>query len=117
MSEKTQRFNVRKLTMTAMLGAVASVLMFISVNVPLMPSFIKLDLSELPALIASFARDVSFLSWLAYGETVGIPTASPMYLDLSVVKVAFGLEMGINVAQIFTIALSIFCYKATVHKL
>ena len=55
MSEKTQRFNVRKLTMTAMLGAVASVLMFISVNVPLMPSFIKLDLSELPALIASFA--------------------------------------------------------------
>ncbi len=69
------------------------------------------------ALIASFARDVSFLSWLAYGETVGIPTASPMYLDLSVVKVAFGLEMGINVAQIFTIALSIFCYKATVHKL
>lgn len=55
MSEKNQRFNVRKLTMTAMLGAVASVLMFISVNVPLMPSFIKLDLSELPALIASFA--------------------------------------------------------------
>ena len=46
---------VRKLTVTAMLGAVATVLMFISFNVPLMPSFIKLDLSELPALIASFA--------------------------------------------------------------
>ena len=48
-------FPVRKLTMTAMLGAVATVLMYLSFSVPLMPSFIKLDLSELPALIASFA--------------------------------------------------------------
>lgn len=38
-----------------MLGALAASLMFISFNVPLMPSFIKLDFSELPALIASFA--------------------------------------------------------------
>ena len=49
------RVTVRKLTMTAMLSAVATVLMFLSFNVPLMPSFIKLDFSELPALIASFA--------------------------------------------------------------
>ena len=54
MSTHTRKFPVRKLTVTAMLGAVATVLMFISFNVPLMPSFIKLDLSELPALIASF---------------------------------------------------------------
>ncbi len=38
-----------------MLAAVSSVLMFFSFNVPLMPSFIKMDFSELPALIASFA--------------------------------------------------------------
>lgn len=44
----------RKLVMTAMLGAIATVLMFFSVSVPLMPSFIKLDFSELPALIAAF---------------------------------------------------------------
>lgn len=44
----------RKLVVTAMLGAMASVLMFISINVPLMPNFIKLDISELPALISSF---------------------------------------------------------------
>ena len=49
------RMNVRKLTMTGMLAAVASVLMFFSFRVPLMPSFIKLDFSELPALIAAFA--------------------------------------------------------------
>ena len=50
-----KRVNVRKMTMTAMLAAVATVLMFFSFNVPLMPSFIKLDFSELPALIAAFA--------------------------------------------------------------
>lgn len=57
-SKSTTRRKVsstRKLTMTAMLAAVATVLMFFSVPVPLMPSFIKLDFSELPALIASFA--------------------------------------------------------------
>ena len=46
---------IRKIAMTGMLSAVASVLMFLSFNVPLMPSFIKLDFSELPALIASFS--------------------------------------------------------------
>ncbi len=48
-----QKFNVRRLTITAMLAAVSSVLMFLSFNVPLMPSFIKMDFSELPALFAS----------------------------------------------------------------
>ena len=54
-ARKTTAFKARNLTVTAMLGAVASVLMFVSFSVPLMPSFIKLDFSELPALLASFA--------------------------------------------------------------
>lgn len=45
---------VRRLTATAILAAVSSVLMFFSFNVPLMPSFIKLDFSELPALLAAY---------------------------------------------------------------
>ena len=52
-SEK--RVNVRNMTVTAMLSAVAFVLMFLDTAVPFMPSFIKLDLSELPALMAGFA--------------------------------------------------------------
>ena len=47
--------NIRKLTVTAMLAAMSNVLMFFSFSVPFMPSFIKMDFSELPALIASFA--------------------------------------------------------------
>ncbi|MGN1348374.1 MAG: ECF transporter S component [Acutalibacteraceae bacterium] len=46
---------IRKMTFTAMLGAVATVLMFVDFSVPFMPSFIKMDISELPALIAGFA--------------------------------------------------------------
>ena len=49
-----KRTNTRKLTSVAMLAAVSTVLMFFSFNVPLMPSFIKMDLSELPALLAAF---------------------------------------------------------------
>ena len=45
----------RKTVMTAMLAAISAILMFVDFSVPFMPAFIKLDISELPALIASFA--------------------------------------------------------------
>ena len=38
-----------------MLSAVAFILMFLDFSVPIMPSFIKMDISELPALIGAFA--------------------------------------------------------------
>ncbi len=50
-----KRVNIWKMTMTAMLSAVSFVLMFLEFSVPIMPSFIKMDLSDLPALIGTFA--------------------------------------------------------------
>ena len=47
--------NARTIAMTGMLSAIAFILMYLQFNVPLMPSFIAMDLSELPALIGSFA--------------------------------------------------------------
>ena len=38
-----------------MLAAVATILMYMEFPIPIMPGFIKMDISELPALIASFA--------------------------------------------------------------
>lgn len=52
---KSTSNHVRTMTATAMLSAVGFILMFFELSVPLMPSFIKLDLSELPALIGSYA--------------------------------------------------------------
>lgn len=54
-SRTAKKVNVRSMTVTAMLSAIAFVLMFLDTAVPIMPSFIKLDVSELPALMASFA--------------------------------------------------------------
>lgn len=45
----------RRLTSIGMLSAVAFIFMFFDFSVPLMPSFIKMDISDLPALIGAFA--------------------------------------------------------------
>ncbi len=45
----------RKLAMVGMLSAVAFILMLLEFPIPLMPGFIKMDVSELPALIGAFA--------------------------------------------------------------
>ena len=50
-----KRIDVWKLTMTAMLSAIAFVLMFLEFSVPIMPPVIKMDLSDLPELIGAFA--------------------------------------------------------------
>ena len=48
--------HIRELTVTAMLAAVATVLMFLDFSLPMfIPGFVKMDVSELPALLASFS--------------------------------------------------------------
>ena len=50
-----KQFNARYVAVTGMLSAIGFILMYIEFSVPIMPVFIKMDLSELPALIGSFA--------------------------------------------------------------
>ena len=51
-----ERDHTHKLTVTAMLSAVAFILMFIEFPIPaLIPSFVKMDVSDLPELLAAFA--------------------------------------------------------------
>ncbi|MCD8085702.1 MAG: ECF transporter S component [Clostridiales bacterium] len=45
----------RNITVAAMLSAAAFILMFIEFPIPIMPSFVKLDISDLPALLGTFA--------------------------------------------------------------
>ena len=50
------RDRVHRLTVTAMLSAVAFLLMFIEFPIPaLIPSFVKMDISDLPELLAAFS--------------------------------------------------------------
>lgn len=54
-TEKTRMTtSIRKIAVTAVLAAVAAVIQLLEIPLPFIPEFIKLDFSELPALIASF---------------------------------------------------------------
>ena len=54
-SRAASRNRTHKLTVTAMLSAVAFLLMFIEFPIPaLIPAFVKLDVSDLPELLAAF---------------------------------------------------------------
>lgn len=56
MTMKKGKANVRTIAMTGMLGALATILMFLEFPIPmLIPPFIKFDFSELPALLAAFS--------------------------------------------------------------
>ena len=54
-TKRAAAFNIRTITMTALLSAMAYVLAFVEFPVPLSPSFAKMDLSDFPALIGAFA--------------------------------------------------------------
>ncbi|MEA4879962.1 MAG: ECF transporter S component [Synergistaceae bacterium] len=47
--------NTRRMVWTALLSSVAAVLMYLDMAIPIFPAFLKMDLSDLPALIAAFA--------------------------------------------------------------
>ncbi len=54
-TQSKRNVQVRAMVMTALLAAMSYILAMMSFSVPFMPSFIKLDVSELPALIGSFS--------------------------------------------------------------
>ena len=75
--------SIRPLAVTAMLSAVGCVLMMLDFPIPmLIPSFVKMDVSELPALLASFSLGPGYgvavclvknvLAALFHGSTGGI---------------------------------------------
>ena len=71
-----KKANVRKIAMTAILSAVATVLMFLSFSLPIVPSFLAMDFSELPALIASFSMGpVSGVAVCFIKNLINLPTS------------------------------------------
>lgn len=54
-TKKKQAISTRTITGCAMLSALAFVLQYLEISIPIMPFFIKFDFSDLPALIGAFA--------------------------------------------------------------
>lgn len=55
MVTSTKKLSVSKMTKIAMLSVLAFVIMQLELMIPIFPSFLKLDMSDLPALIGAFA--------------------------------------------------------------
>lgn len=96
-SSSVKTTDIRKITGIGMLSAIAFALMFLDFSVPFMPSFIKMDLSELPALIGSFAYGpiagiiiclIKNLIHLLISSTGGVGELSNFILGASFVLVA-----------------------------
>ncbi len=60
-------------------------------------------------LIGELTKSIDFLWWLSYSQEFGLST--PLYLDLSIIKITFGLSFRINVASIIGMLLAIFIYR------
>lgn len=63
----------------------------------------------LGGFIGYLCRGVSWLKWLAYGQTFGL--SSPVVLDLGIFIITFGLTITINIASIIGIIIGIIIYK------
>ncbi|MCI5620397.1 MAG: DUF4321 domain-containing protein [Lachnospiraceae bacterium] len=55
------------------------------------------------------AQNVSWLSWLNYGQTFGLTT--PVELNIGVMIITFGLTINFNIASILGIVIAIFVYR------
>jgi hypothetical protein len=63
------------------------------------------------ALIAQATKNAQYLSWLSYACSFGVSPDKPMILDLSVIRVAFGFEMGISIAQVLCLLAAVLLYR------
>ena len=60
-------------------------------------------------LIGDVASNVSWLSWLSFGEEFGL--RDPIILDLNVLTVTFGLAIKINIASIIGVIIALVVYR------
>ena len=60
-------------------------------------------------LLGQLASSIDWLNWMSFGQQFGLE--SPIVLDLSVVKITFGLMFNINIASIVGMTIAIIIYR------
>lgn len=68
----------------------------------------------LGGFIGYLTKDVSYLSWLDYGQVFGIgsgKTSGTICFDLGVMVINFGLKIKITIASIIGVVLAIVIYR------
>lgn len=77
----TQKIMTTKITVTALLTAFAVALQYIEVPIPLVPSFIKLDFSDLPELIGTFVLGPQYGVLICFLKNlIHLPVSNSMFI-------------------------------------
>lgn len=63
----------------------------------------------LGGFIGSMASNISWLSWLNFGESFGLD--SPVVLDFGILVITFGLTIKITMASIIGVIIAIITYR------
>lgn len=95
--KKTSKQDLRKLTVTAIMSAIAAILQFIEISIPIIPSFVKLDFSDLPALITSFS--------------IGPVYSIAVELIKNILHLPFGSSAAVGEISNFLLG-AVFCFTA-----
>ena len=63
--------------------------------------------------LGTLTKDISWLSWLNYGNSFGLTGAdgSALILNLGVLTIQFGLQIKITIASIIGIVVAFFLYR------
>lgn len=79
--KSNQKIMTTKITVTALLTAFAVALQYIEVPIPLVPSFIKLDFSDLPELIGSFVLGPQYGVLICFLKNlIHLPVSNSMFI-------------------------------------
>lgn len=65
----------------------------------------------LGVLLTEVFSNVSFLSWLSYGQEIGVGFPNPIVIDISVLKLSFGFSININIIKMLCIIFCLWLYK------
>lgn len=67
----------------------------------------------LGGFLGTLTKDISWLSWLDYGNSFGLTGAdgSALILNLGVLTIQFGLQIKITIASIIGIVVAFYLYR------
>lgn len=70
----------------------------------------------LGSAVAYLTSGISWLSWLGKTSAVGLSTDSPIVLDVIVFKLAFGIELTVNAAQVICVIIAMILHTKFCHS-
>lgn len=65
----------------------------------------------LGGVLTEIAQNVEFLHFLTWGKSIGVGSATPITLDLSVIQLTFGFTIQMNLAILLCVIGSLLFYQ------